>query len=50
MQGRTDIVDLLLKSEQGQEMCRILAEDQGKTPPSLPHLAVANDHSEAARW
>ena len=55
MQGRTDVIDILLHSDQSEVMCSLLAEEEHqparcKNPPSLIHLAIANDHTDAAKW
>ena len=55
MQGRTDVIDLLLKCDQSEAMCNSLADEEHqplrcKNPPSLIHLAVANDHTDSAVW
>lgn len=52
MQGRIDALELLLKydKENGSEIRKALDEEEATSPPSLVHLAVANDHIECAQW
>lgn len=49
MQGRQDVIEFLLDSE--EEEIRAEIEKEGKrNPPSLPYLAVAGDHLNCAKW
>lgn len=52
MQGRTDALELLLKyDEQNENEIRAaLGKEEATSPPSVVHLAVANDHLECAQW
>lgn len=50
MQGRVDVIDLLQKFDTEGVLQRALLEEQGKMPPSVTHLAVANDCVGCAEW
>ena len=50
MQGRIDVIHLLLTSDETDCVRRELDTERGKSPPSLVHLAVANDFLECALW
>ena len=50
MQGRDDVIKILLKADQDGSMRKSLKEEETKTPPSLVHLALANDYAEIAYW
>lgn len=48
MQGRQDVIQLLLDTDEGSLRTQIGKEEKG--PPSLPYLAVAGDHLGCAKW
>lgn len=50
MQGRVDLIQILMEAEGGDEMLKSLADEEDRNPPSLPHLALANDYLNAAEW
>ncbi|XP_013397902.1 uncharacterized protein LOC106164510 [Lingula anatina] len=50
MQGRIDAIQLLLAADKKEEIKKDLSKEDPKLPPSLPHLAVANDCMECAEW
>ena len=49
MQGRADVVQLLLKEDRDGLVRKALAEEE-KAPPSVVNLALANDFIECAEW
>lgn len=49
MQGRIDAIEVLLKHDSKKEIKNSLEKEE-LSPPSLVHLAVANDHLECAQW
>lgn len=50
MQGRVDAIELLLKHDKSTTIRKALDSEELSTPPSLIHLAIANDHLDCARW
>ncbi|KAH3877689.1 uncharacterized protein LOC127872130 isoform X2 [Dreissena polymorpha] len=50
MQGRIDVMQLLLKHDKNNSMATALGKENDKRPPSLIHLAIANDFPECAEW
>ena len=50
MQGRHDVIELLLKRDTQGEIRQMLAAESGNRPPSLVHLALANGSTECADW
>ena len=49
MQGRIDALQLLL--QYGNESIReALEQEDNSSPPSVIHLAIANDHLDCAKW
>ena len=50
MQGRIDVIHALLKSDEHGEIRKELASEKSKSPPSLVHLAVANDFVDCGQW
>eukprot|EP00112_Aurelia_sp_Birch-Aquarium-sp1_P023664 Seg712.1 transcript_id=Seg712.1/GoldUCD/mRNA.D3Y31 product=Ankyrin-1 protein_id=Seg712.1/GoldUCD/D3Y31 len=49
MQGRIDGIQTLLDADTDNHIRQKL-EKENELPPSLAHLAVANDHFETAHW
>ena len=49
MQGRADVVQLLMDEDKDGLIKKSLAEES-KTPPSVVNLSVANDFTECAQW
>ncbi|XP_077994506.1 uncharacterized protein LOC144448226 [Glandiceps talaboti] len=50
MQGRVDALELILKNDTEGQVVTALEKEDPKSPPSLPHLAVANDFLDCAQW
>lgn len=50
MQGRIDALELLLEADFDDTMQSALTSEDAKSPPSLPHLALANDFLECGKW
>jgi len=50
MQGRIDVMQLLLGHDQSASMAAALSKESDKKPPSLIHLALANDFPDCAQW
>ncbi len=50
MQGRIDAIQLLLDTDTDNILRRALESEDPKTPPSLTHLALANDFLECGEW
>ena len=50
MQGRVDVISLLQQADTEGLLSRALAEEEGTMPPSVVHLAVANDCAMCAEW
>ncbi|KAI0208355.1 hypothetical protein LSAT2_006969 [Lamellibrachia satsuma] len=50
MQGRTDLISLLLKSDSEGAIRRALAEESSKAPPSVVYLAVSSEGLLCAEW
>ena len=50
MQGRVDVIQLLLGADVDGQIKHALAEEKGRNPPSLVLLALANDYLNAAEW
>ena len=50
MQGRTDAIKVLLRSDAEDSIAEALDKEKPKIPPSLVHLAVANDFPKCAQW
>ncbi|ESO91608.1 hypothetical protein LOTGIDRAFT_233395 [Lottia gigantea] len=50
MQGRTDVMQLLMTFDTEQKLIRTLNEEEDRHPPSLLHLALANDFIDASYW
>ncbi|XP_052800686.1 uncharacterized protein LOC128231667 isoform X4 [Mya arenaria] len=50
MQGRIDVMQLLLHNDKSDSMASALSKESDRKPPSLVHLALANDFPECAQW
>ena len=50
MQGRIDVMQMMMKHEQSSSMAAALSKENLKKPPSLLNLAVANDFVDCAEW
>lgn len=50
MQGRIDAIQLLLKHDKSDSIRNALESEDSSSPPSLIHLAVANDELSCAKW
>ena len=50
MQGRTDLISLLLEADAGGAQKAALAAETDAVPPSVLHLAIANDAVHCAEW
>ena len=49
MQGRADVVQLLIRSDKDGLIRKFLGEES-HSPPSVVNLALANDFIECAEW
>ena len=49
MQGRADVVQLLMREDKDGLIRKALAEES-RTPPSVVNLSLANDFIECAEW
>ncbi|XP_022088281.1 uncharacterized protein LOC110977993 isoform X2 [Acanthaster planci] len=50
MQGRVDAIQLLLDADPTETIRDSLGREDPKSPPSLPHLALANDFLKCGAW
>ncbi|XP_064635397.1 uncharacterized protein LOC135492725 [Lineus longissimus] len=50
MQGRDDVIKLLVHHDTDGKIKAALEEEKLSTPPSLVHLAIANDFLDCATW
>ncbi|XP_052066322.1 uncharacterized protein LOC127705978 isoform X4 [Mytilus californianus] len=50
MQGRIDVMKMLIRNDQEGLMIKTINAEEEQNPPSLPHLAVANDFIDSAKW
>ena len=50
MQGRVDIIEILLAFDKEKSIMASLKAEEGKKPPSIVHLALANDFIPCAQW
>ncbi|XP_071956727.1 uncharacterized protein [Antedon mediterranea] len=50
MQGRIDAIEYLLGMDTDGTMLASIKEEDPLIPPSLPHLALANDYLDCAKW
>ena len=49
MQGRADVVQVLVRQDRDGLIRKALAEEK-RSPPSVVNLALANDFIECAEW
>ena len=50
MQGRIDAIEMLLEADKSESILQELKEEIGTKPPSVVHLAIANDCIDCAEW
>ena len=50
MQGRVDVILQLTNADKDRQISKALTAEQGSKPPSVVHLAVANDCTTCAEW
>lgn len=51
MQGRIDVMRMMMRYDHDGFMAKAIAgEETNKPPPSLLNLAIANDFTECAQW
>ncbi|XP_060562776.1 uncharacterized protein LOC132722318 isoform X2 [Ruditapes philippinarum] len=50
MQGRIDVMQLLMNHDKNNAIATALSKENDKKPPSLLHLALANDFPDCAEW
>ncbi|XP_071099543.1 uncharacterized protein [Haliotis cracherodii] len=50
MQGRIDAMQMLLQFDTSGQITNTLNNEEDRQPPSLLHLAIANDFVECAHW
>ena len=50
MQGRIDVSHLLLTMDDDHVLRQEIEKETGNNPPSVVHLAVANDYLECGFW
>jgi hypothetical protein len=50
MQGRIDVIKLLLKQEPENSVMLALNKDSSQIPLSFPYVALVNDQLECASW
>ncbi len=50
MQGRIDVIELLLKQEPEHSVMLSLNKDSSQIPLSFPYVALINDQLECAAW
>lgn len=51
MQGRIDVMRMMMRFDHDGFMAKAIAgEETNKPPPSLLNLAIANDFTECAQW
>lgn len=50
MQGRIELMQLMLKFDTEGNIAKAINKENPKKPPSLPHLAIANDFVDCADW
>ncbi|KAL4225169.1 hypothetical protein ACF0H5_015861 [Mactra antiquata] len=50
MQGRIDVMQILIHHDKSNSMATCLTKENDKKPPSLIHLALANDFINCAEW
>ncbi|XP_060080381.1 uncharacterized protein LOC132559772 [Ylistrum balloti] len=50
MQGRVDVIRLMVRADTENNISKAISAEDDKKPPSLLHLAIANDFIECAKW
>ena len=50
MQGRMDVMQLMLQYDPKDTIVAALNSEEDRSPPSLLHLAIANDFIDCADW
>ncbi|KAK3602636.1 hypothetical protein CHS0354_034226 [Potamilus streckersoni] len=50
MQGRVDVMRLMMRFDRNSSIAMALNKEDQKQPPSLLHLAIANDFIQCAAW
>ena len=50
MQGRIDVMRLMMRYDTDGFLAKSISSEEDKKPPSLLHLAIANDAVDCARW
>lgn len=50
MQGRIDAMRLLMDYDKNDSILKALNSESDRNPPSLLHLALANDFVQCAEW
>ena len=50
MQGRIDVMKMMMSHDQNDTIATALNKEDSKKPPSLLHLAIANDFIDCAEW
>jgi len=50
MQGRVDATEMLLEADKSESILQALKEETGAKPPSVVHLAIANDCIDCSEW
>ena len=50
MQGRVDALQMLLAADKSETILQALRDETKRKPPSVVHLAIANDCVECAQW
>ena len=50
MQGRVDVMKMMMEHDENDTIATSLTKEDGKKPPSLLHLAIANDFIDCAEW
>lgn len=50
MQGRIDVMKMMMAHDQNDNIATALNKENSKKPPSLLHLAIANDFIDCAEW
>ncbi|KAK3101728.1 hypothetical protein FSP39_005894 [Pinctada imbricata] len=50
MQGRIDVMRMMMRYDVDGFLAKSISSEEDKKPPSLLHLAIANDAIDCARW
>lgn len=50
MQGRVDVMQLMRQYDPKDTIVAALNSEENRSPPSLLHLAIANDFIDCADW